>query len=151
VRPIARSDAPALVRFHELLSPESQRTRFFAPHPHLSEKEVEHFTHVDHLDREALVATEGTEIVAVGRYERLPGTDQAEVAFVTRDDHHGSGLAAMLLDQLAIVARRVGISVFIAQTLVGNWRMLGVFNRSRFPVSTTSRDGIVDVTFSIAT
>ena len=150
VRPIAPSDADALIRFHGRLSPESQRTRFFAPHPSLSDEEVEHFTHVDHRDREAYVVTEDDEIVAVGRYERLPDTTQAEVAFVTCDDHQSTGLAALLLDRLVTAARRVGVSVFVAQTLVGNWPMLRVFYRSGFPVSSSSFDGIVDVTFPIA-
>jgi RimJ/RimL family protein N-acetyltransferase len=148
-RPIAASDADALVRFHEALSPESQRTRFFAVHPHLSEREVDRFTQVDHIDREAVVAIEDGEIVAVGRYERLPDRTRAEVAFVTRDDHQGSGLASALLRQLAASARVVGISTFVAQTLVGNSRMLRVFDRSGFAVAATSRDGVVDTSFVI--
>jgi hypothetical protein len=48
--------APALVRLHETLSPETTRSRFYSVHPHLSAAEVIRFTNVDHRQREALVA-----------------------------------------------------------------------------------------------
>ena len=120
IRPIVPSDGAALVRFHELLSPESQRSRFFTAHPHLSATEVERFTNVDHRDREALVAVIGADIVGVGRYDRLGASPRAEVAFVTRDDHQGTGIATTLLQQLTVAAHRVGITCLVAETLAGN-------------------------------
>ena len=149
VRPIDVSDGPALVRFHEALSPEAQRSRFFFVHPHLSAAEVEHFTHLDHRDREALVVTDGHTIVAVGRYERLSGGNRAEVAFVTADAHRGKGLASGLLGRLATMARAVGITEFVAQTLPDNRRMLGVFARSGLLTASGVHDGLVDVSMSL--
>ncbi|HEV3227007.1 MAG TPA: hypothetical protein VGZ52_09235, partial [Acidimicrobiales bacterium] len=71
VRAIRPSDAEELVRFHEGLSSESQRSRFFTVHPHLTAEEVGRFTNVDHRDRQAFVALVGVDIVGVGRYDRL--------------------------------------------------------------------------------
>jgi hypothetical protein len=48
IRPMAPEDAAALVRFHERLSDDTTRRRFFTPHPSLSERELARFTHVDH-------------------------------------------------------------------------------------------------------
>jgi GNAT superfamily N-acetyltransferase len=149
IRAIHGSDGPALERFHEALSPEAQRSRFFNVHPHLSAAEVEHFTHVDHLDREAIVVTDGPDIVAVGRYDRLPGRDVAEVAFVTADDHHGRGLASLLLARLAVRARAVGVTEFVAQTLPDNRKMLGVFARSGLLAASAFHDGLVEVSMSL--
>lgn len=149
VRRIEASDGPALVRFREALSPEAQRSRFFYVHPHLSDVEVEHFTHVDHLDREALIVTDGPDIVAVGRYDRFPDTNRAEVAFVTADDHHGQGFASLLLGRLASIARAHGITDFVAQTLPENRRMLGVFARSGLLAAYGFHDGLVDVSMSL--
>ena len=56
--------------------------RFFAIHPHLSDKEVKRFTTVDHHDREALVALVDDELIGVARYDRAPDAREAEVAFV---------------------------------------------------------------------
>ena len=149
IRAIHGSDGPALERFHEALSPEAQRSRFFYVHPHLSAAEIEHFTHVDHHEREAIIVTDGPDIVAVGRYDRLPGSHAAEVAFVTADDHHGRGFASLLLARLADRARAVGITQFIAQTLPENRKMLAVFTRSGLPAATAFRGGLVDVSMSL--
>jgi GNAT superfamily N-acetyltransferase len=148
-RAMRSSDGPALERFHEALSPDAQRSRFFIFHPHLSASEIERFTHVDHVDREALVVTRGAEIVAVGRYDRLPDRSDAEVAFVTAEDHRGEGLASQLLARLADAARAVGISDFVAETFGDNSRMLGVFTRSGLPTSVSYRDGVANVSMSL--
>ena len=106
VRPIVPADAGALVRFHERQSPESVYFRFFSPRPRLSDKEVDHFTHVDHRDRVAFVAVLGDDIIGVARYERYTGTDTAEVAFFVDDDHNGRGLATVMLEYLAAAGPR---------------------------------------------
>ena len=149
IRPIVPSDAAALVRFHERLSPESQRSRFFAVHPHLSPTEVERFTDVDHHDREALVAVIGAEIIGVGRYDRLADSPRAEVAFVTRDDHQGTGIATALLQQLTVTARRDGITRFVAETLADNHHMLHVFAASGLVTGESYDEGVVDITMTL--
>ena len=149
VRPINPSDASRLIRFHESLSPDSQRSRFFAVHPHLSVKEVERFTTVDHRDREALVAVVGTDIVGVGRYDRLGDTD-AEVAFVTRDDHQGLGVATLLFHELADVAVKAGITRFTAETLSENRKMLDLFTRTGLVSGRSFVRGVVEVRMQLA-
>jgi len=74
LRPIRAQDEGKLLRFHGHLSPESIYTRYFSFHPELSPVEVEHLTHVDYIDRLALVIEDGDELVGVARYERYPGT-----------------------------------------------------------------------------
>ncbi|MDQ1439184.1 MAG: hypothetical protein QOK43_2813 [Acidimicrobiaceae bacterium] len=149
IRPIASTDADELVRFHESLSPESQRTRFFAMHPHLSAHEVERFTTVDHRDRQAFVALAGSDLVGVGRYDRLDGTD-AEVAFVTRDDHQRLGIATLLFHHLATAAREVGITRFVAETLADNRKMLDLFTRTGLVSERTYGHGVVELKMPLA-
>src|SRR5215469_12353257 len=86
VRPIRPDDAGRLVDFHRRLSPHSVYLRFFTFHPTLSEAEVVRFTTVDYVDRLALVATSDDRLLAVGRFDRLPGTTEAEVAFIVADE-----------------------------------------------------------------
>jgi acetyl coenzyme A synthetase (ADP forming)-like protein len=149
VRPITPDDGERLIAFHGRLSPETVQLRFFSPHPRLSEAEVERFTHVDGTHRAALVAVEGDEIVAVVRYDRAPGTDQAEVAFVVDDAHQGRGMATLLLEHLAALARRNGIRRFTAETLAHNRRMLGVFHDAGFAIQSSWQDGAVHISFPI--
>jgi GNAT superfamily N-acetyltransferase len=148
-RPIRPSDDDALVAFHDGLSPRSVYRRFFFVHPHLTRAEVERFTHVDYVDRMAYAVMDGERIVGVGRYERLPDADEAEVAFVVTDDHQHLGIATLLLDHLADVARSHGVGHFVAQTLPENRNMLGVFLSSGFPVVATSGGGTVTLRFPI--
>ena len=148
VRPISTSDADGLVRFHESLSADSQRSRFFVIHPHLSVKEVERFTTVDHRDRQAFVAVVDSDIVGVGRYDRLRDSD-AEVAFVTRDDHQGLGVAMLLFEELATAAAKVGITKFIAETLPENHKMLDLFTRTGLVSGRAYGRGIVEVTMAL--
>jgi len=149
VRAMGPADADALVRFHEALSPESRRLRFFVVHPHLSAEELRRFTTVDHRDREALVVVVGSEILGVGRYDRLADATVAEVAFVTRDDHQGSGIATLLFHEVAAAARAAGITRFVAETLPENHRMLGVFAATGLVSGRSFDDGAVEVTMSL--
>ncbi len=149
VRPIRPSDDIGLVEFHRGLSDQSVYRRFFFVHPTLSTPEIEHFTHVDYTDRLALVAEDAGRIVAVGRYERTPGTAEAEVAFVVTDAYQGRGIATVLLAQLVDAARDRGIEVFTAETLAENHAMLAVFRGSGFPLTTETDLNTVGVRFPI--
>jgi RimJ/RimL family protein N-acetyltransferase len=148
VRPIRPEDANRLVDFHRGLSPQSVYFRFFSPHPKLSEAEIERFTHVDYADRLALVVEVAGELVAVGRYDRISGTE-AEVAFVVTDAWQHHGIATLLLELLAQAAWACGIDTFVASTLPDNRDMLGVFAHSRFEVTTRFDGGLVSIRFGI--
>ena len=150
VRSIRPDDGPRLVAFHEGLSADTVYRRYLSPHPHLSAREVERFTHVDRLDRLALVAVDDGVIVAVGRLERLPGTDRAEVAFVVADDHQGRGLGTLLLEHLATAARPLGITGFVADTMFANSAMLGVFRDAGFELRRSVSGGVLSISFPIA-
>lgn len=132
VRPISPDDADRLVEFHAGLSQQTVYFRFFTAKPTLSPRQVEHYTHVDHHDRVALVAELGERLVAVARYDRKRGTDSAEVAFVVSDEHQGRGIGTALLEHLAAAARERGITRFVATTLPDNRQMLEVFRTAGF-------------------
>jgi acetyl coenzyme A synthetase (ADP forming)-like protein len=150
VRPIRPTDAAALVAFHSTLSAEAVYYRFFAPHPALSEREVARFTSVDHVDRVALVAELGDQLLAVARYDRLPDAPHsAEVAFVVSDRHQGRGIGTLLLEHLASAARERGITKFVAEALATNAKMLNVFRMAGFDEQTRMGDGVVMVELTI--
>jgi GNAT superfamily N-acetyltransferase len=150
LRPIRPDDGDGLREFHQSLSARSVYRRFFFVHPVLSSREVERFTHIDCVDRLALVVEEDSRLVAVGRYERLPGTSDAEVAFVVTDAWQHRGIGALLLEHLALAALATGITAFVAQTLAENRDMLNVFGHSGFPVTSTTEYGTVSIRFPIA-
>ena len=145
IRPIRPSDAAALSSFHEHLSSETIYRRFFGAHPHLRDEEVARFTEVDYRYRLALVAEVEGDLVGVARYDRLPGTDRAEVAFVVVDALQGHGLGTLLLEHLAVAARRRGVGTFEAQTLGTNYGMQAVFAQTGFACVQRWGDGVVEV------
>lgn len=150
LRPIRPDDSRLLREFHERLSDHSIYRRYFFLHPRLSSAEVEHLINLDYVDRLAFVVEDGGRLVAVGRYERLPGTKDAEVAFVVADNYQHRGLGSLLLQRLAGAARDRGIETFKAETLAENRDMIDVFMSSGFPVSTTTEWGTVYIRFPIA-
>ena len=142
IRPIAPGDAGRLRRFHGRLSSETVYLRFFSPHPQLSSREVDYFTHVDHQVREAVVASAGNEVVGVARFDCLPGTSDAEIAVVVEDAWQGRGVGSALLRRLTELATGVGVRRFVAEILAGNHRMLRLVNKVA-PASVEFLDGCV--------
>jgi acetyl coenzyme A synthetase (ADP forming)-like protein len=149
VRPSRPDDEPALLALYERLSDESIYLRFFSPVPRPTAVQLERITSIDYVDHMVLVAELGADIVAVARYDRV-APDEAEVAFAVADDQQQRGLATLLLEHLAGIAREHGIRTFAADTLPGNSKMLNVFAAAGWAAKSRFEDGTVRVRFEIA-
>ncbi|SFL29727.1 bifunctional GNAT family N-acetyltransferase/acetate--CoA ligase family protein [Streptomyces pini] len=157
VRPITPDDAERLVSFYEQVSDQSKYYRFFAPYPRLSDRDVRRFTHHDYVDRVGLAAIVGDEFIATVRYDRIDATgrpaslpaDEAEVAFLVRDDHQGRGVGSALLEHIAACARERGVRRFVAEVLPANTRMVKVFTDAGYSQKRSFEDGTVHLTFGI--
>ncbi|MGY1988149.1 GNAT family N-acetyltransferase [Blastococcus sp. SYSU DS0669] len=149
LRPICPEDADGLNGLMERSSDQTRYYRFFGPMKRLSERDLHRFTHVDHDSRVAFVVLLGDQIVAVGRYDRYPGTDDAEVAFLVEDAHQGRGLGSVLLEHLAAAARERGIKRFVAEVLAQNSKMVRVFRDAGYKAERSYEDGVVHLTFPI--
>lgn len=150
LRPIRPEDAEGLTGLMDRSSDQTRYYRFFGPMKRLSDKDLHRFTHVDHDNRVAFVILLGDQIVAVGRYDRYPDTDDAEVAFLVEDAHQGRGLGSVLLEHLAAAARERGITRFVAEVLAQNSRMVRVFQDAGYKSARSYEDGVVHLTFPIA-
>jgi len=167
LRPLVPEDDPAYRDFAAGLSPESIYFRFFSPRNTLTEREIEHFLHLDYVDRFAIVALHGERIVGVGRYDRSrhetapsdppmatqaaegPLPIDAELAFVVTDDYQGNGIATEMLRLLARAARANGITRFVAQVLPDNHKMLQVFADSGWNTERHFEDGVIEIALGI--
>lgn len=152
VRAIRADDDERLRTFHRQLSPDSIMFRFFHFLPELSSQEAEHFTHLDYVNRMALLATSGEgkseEIYGVVRYDRIQPTE-AEIAFVVLDRWQGHGIATALLHILASFALTKGITSFVAVTMGNNARMIEVLRNSGFPWTANYSEGTLEVRLDI--
>ncbi|GHE45063.1 GNAT family N-acetyltransferase [Streptosporangium violaceochromogenes] len=148
VRPIRIADAGRLRAFYSRLSDETIYFRFFGPRPRLSERDIDRFTNVDYVDRVALIATIGTEMVAVIGYDRVD-PEEAEVAFLVEDAHQGRGVASVLLEHLAETAREQGITRFVADVLPTNRKMTAVLRQAGYTARSRFADGVVRMTLDL--
>ncbi|WP_405456717.1 GNAT family N-acetyltransferase [Streptomyces sp. NBC_00101] len=157
IRPITPDDAGRLVSFFEQVSDESKYYRFFAPYPRLSDRDVHRFTHHDYVDRVGLAVTVGGEFIATVRFDRIdergrPASapaDEAEVAFLVQDAHQGRGVASVLLEHIAAVARERRIRRFAAEVLPANTKMIKVFRDAGYTQQRSFEDGSVHLTLDI--
>jgi RimJ/RimL family protein N-acetyltransferase len=125
-RPILPDDAVRLERMFYRLSPLTVYRRFFTTVQRPTKAVLHHLVHLDYVDRLALVAAIGDEIVGVARYDRLEEAGEAEMAVIVEDAWQGRGLATRLLWRLTAAARQRGIAVFVASVLGENRPMMGL-------------------------
>ncbi|MBP2330948.1 acyl-CoA synthetase (NDP forming)/RimJ/RimL family protein N-acetyltransferase [Kibdelosporangium banguiense] len=149
LRPMTPDDADRLVAFHGRLSERTRYFRYFGAYPRIPPRDLERFVTLDHHDRVAFAAMLGDDIIAVGRYERLNGSDQAEIAFVVEDSHQGRGIGSILLEHLAAAAQESGLNRFVAEVLGENGQMVRVFRDAGYEISRALEDGVIHLEFAI--
>jgi GNAT superfamily N-acetyltransferase len=150
IRPVRADDADAVHAMFHRMGRESVYHRFFRHKDDLSAEELTYFTELDYDDRMAFVAQVGSDVVAVGRYDRLPeepGT--AEVAFTVEDGQQGRGIGSQLLKHLTNYARNNGVEAFRAFVLADNYQMMRLFRGSGYRMKRGMGEGIYEVEFPV--
>jgi len=150
VRPVTPSDKDEIAALHARLSPETVRLRYFGAHPRLSEVELASLVEPENPDHLSLVAERAGMLIGVSQYDRIPGSDVAEVAFVIDDAHQGLGIGTLLLEYLASEGRRTGFKRFAADTLLENHQMVEVFRDAGFTQRSRVDAGVVRVVMDIS-
>ena len=132
VRPLEPDERPLVEAVFERMGEEARFLRFLGFKKHLSARDLETLTAIDHHGHEALVAldAESGEPLAVARMMREPGCpDTAEASVAVADAWQGRGLGGMLLERLVGRAREEGVRCFTAVLLTRNSAMLHLFER----------------------
>ncbi|KAA3605677.1 MAG: GNAT family N-acetyltransferase [Planctomycetota bacterium] len=154
VRPIKPTDEEMMRELFYSLSPETVYHRFFSGVQRMPHRVLKDFVTVDYRRSLALVAVaqngEREEIIGVGRYAVDMAANQAEVAFLVRDDWQKQGLGTYLLQRLIEVARSRGIVEFTADVLADNTVMMHLFHANApSPIRSKLRDGVYQLQFAI--
>ncbi len=129
IRPITIGDAERLGRLFGRLSPESVHFRFFSPINRPPRAALLRLSDVDHVRRDALVALDGDEIVAVARYDAQPGAPEAEIAVTVEDAWQHRGIGRKLARRLGQLAHDRGYERFVATMLPDNRAALGLLHK----------------------
>ncbi len=152
IRPLGPDDRAGLAAGFERLSELSRYRRFLSPTDHLTARQLDYLTEIDHHDHEALVAIETSSRhgVGVARFVRDgENPREAEFAVAVADDWQRRGLGTALLRLLAARAQEEGITRFTGLVLGENEPMrhlldtLGDVQRGRV------REGAVEVFLQI--
>jgi acetyltransferase len=141
IRPIRLDDESLMIKFHSLLSNRTVYLRYFCSLSLATRTAHERLVRICFADPEretVLVASEmdaGTgdeRILAVGRLNKLPNTNEAEMAVLVADDYQGCGLGTELLRRLIQVARDRKIDQITAEMLRDNIVMQSVLKKLGF-------------------
>lgn len=150
IRTVKEEDGASLADLHSRLSLETVRLRYLGAHPRLSEEEVARLVSSSDDDQCVLVVERGNQLIACAQYDRVLGSDVAEVAFVVDDAHQGIGLGTLLLEYLASEGRRHGLKRFAADTFLENNQMVQVFRDAGFTQRSRLESGVMRVVMDIA-
>jgi acetyl coenzyme A synthetase (ADP forming)-like protein len=153
LRPIRENDAERWLAFAGRLSSHTKYLRFHHMPKEMGLGDAARFCTVDYDNTFALVAEvsrePNREIVAVGRYYRLPKKNLAEVDFAVEDAYQDRGIGTSLIQHLANAARENGITSFEADVLAENEQMMDVFRDYGFHISNELEAGVYHVSFPI--
>ncbi len=136
VRVVRQDDASALQRFHIRCSERSIYLRFFGSLEELREEKAKLFASADGSDHFGFVALDPddqNEIIAIVRYDREPGSEEAEYAALVEDRWQDQGIGTALPRLLIEEAREKGVRFFYALVLGENERMLQLLRHLGLP------------------
>ncbi len=143
-RPLLPSDEFDYRNFFYSLQKETIFKRFFHNRKIFSHEMIQgEYADVDYRRNMFLIGMvqkkRHQEIIAIGTYMDL-GNGRAELAFVTREDFQGAGIASYLLQKLEKIAIGNGFIGFDATTLYENSSMIHVFTK-RYPDARVVNEG----------
>ena len=144
IRSLHEDDRDAVLELHESVSVDTLRLRFFSPSREAGRRYVDHLFAPDNTGSAALVALVRGRAAGLATAE-LISPDRAEVAFLVADQDRGRGLGSLLLEHLAALGRRHGVSRFEAEVLSDNYGMLRVFRAAGFEATRSTVAGEVEV------
>jgi acetyl coenzyme A synthetase (ADP forming)-like protein len=148
IRPARGLDRTLVEDYLIGLSPETRRLRFWSQAIDVGEL-AQKVVGVDQVDHLTLLVLHGAEMIGGAQYIRVDER-RAEISLSVTDAWQGRGVGSILLGQLAQAASANNISIFVAEVLAENHRMINVFRGSGFPVSIRALPGSIEIEFPIS-
>jgi acyl-CoA synthetase (NDP forming)/GNAT superfamily N-acetyltransferase len=152
IRPVRPADRGTLAGLYRSASPESLRLRFFAvPGSDTLAAEVDRLCRPESERHLTVLAIEGENVVGVASSERTDDTGRrAEFSLFVAERHRGRGIGTLLLEHLAVRARRHGITELVGEVLPDNAAMLRTARDLSAHAWSRFDDGVIDVGLSTA-
>lgn len=150
IRVIGEADGEAVLSLHTRLSEHDRYLRFFGGGTRILDPITRRIVRAQDGTHAAVGAWLDGRLVGVAHYETMPGSTTAEVALVVDGTVQARGLGTLLLEHLGSLARRRGISRFVAEVLAENRRMIQVFTDAGMPyqISSTGPERHVEISLT---
>ena len=146
LRPVRGEDEPALKLFHETLSSESLRYRFFTARRNFRHRELARFAQIDYQQEMAFVAEDKeSKILGVVRTWTDADQVQSEFSVLVGDDAQGIGLGSKLMQKMIRYCKDQGVMEMMGTVLADNGPMLKLAKKLGFKVSRRLDADIVEI------
>jgi acetyltransferase len=147
VRPLRPEDEPQIRGFHEKISADDLRLRFFAPIKEFSHAFLARLVQLDYARAIAFVAIDETsgEFLGVVRMHADSNYEKAEYAVLVRSDLKGRGIGWKLMELMICYARSEGLRRIEGQVLQANVMMLQMCREFGFQIADDPDDRTVKV------
>ncbi|MHB8766959.1 MAG: GNAT family N-acetyltransferase [Deferrisomatales bacterium] len=152
-RPVKPTDEPLLKDLFYSLSDESIYRRYFNVIKYMPHGRLQEELDLDYDTRMALAAVwdhDGVEeMIGIAQWVLDVSTNEAEAAFLVRDEWQGKGLGGALLTSLVQIAQDKGIKGMTALVMPENRAMLHLFHKLGFTIESRFEDGAYHLAFKI--
>ena len=153
-RPIKPDDVELFLAFLSRLGPDSQYVWLHHIPTQMTPEDAQRFCTIDYKNSFILVGEvlkqKTKQIVAVGRYYRLPRKNSAEVAIVIDDAYRRKGIGTRLIENLVNAAHDNDISTFEADVSSKNDDILALLKGYGYHVARQLEGNALHVAFPIA-
>lgn len=145
LRPLSGSDERHLQEFFYSHNKDTLKMRYNYQPTRMSRETSASLVAVDQSKDLALCIVDakgaGEEILAVGRYYYISTKNEAEVAFVVRENYHSKGMASTLLQWMIVVASKRQLNALIAAVRSDNLAMQKVLMHHGFFIKNADEGG----------
>ncbi|TDO13819.1 MULTISPECIES: bifunctional acetate--CoA ligase family protein/GNAT family N-acetyltransferase [Halomonas] len=149
IRPIRAEDAPLLNRFHEQLSEESIRFRYFHNKADLTQRDLSILSHINYDRQMAFIAEHrrddgSKEMLGVVRVWNDADNIRTEFSIIVRDDLQGLGIGSLLMKKMISYCKSVGTLEMIGKIMVDNHPMRALMKHLGFKLRYNMEEQVVD-------
>lgn len=146
VRAIKGEDEPALKTFHENLTSETLRYRFFTSRRHFRHSEMAKFAQIDYQQEMVFIAlNKHGEILGEVRTWTDADQVQAEFSVLVGDKAQGIGLGRILMNKMIDYCKQQGTMEMMGVVLADNRPMLALAKKLGFEVLRTAEADVVEI------
>ncbi len=140
-RPIQADDIGRLRRMFERCSRMTVYRRFFCLYPDaVPDRVLQRLTYVDYVNRHAVVAVVGDEVVGIASFDKVGAGDEADSAVCVEDAWQRCGVGRHLVAWASEIARRRGVTTLTADIQADNAAALALV-RAALPLAEVTLHG----------